>query len=104
VHRGELVRLKKALRAAAVSKSETRSLRGLDDHGLVHRCDGVAYAWVKLGVGEPRHRLLLHSTKHECLCECCEDRLLLRLEGHDWLRYPTCVNDGPTEAVTRSNI
>ena len=104
MHRRELVRLKKALCAAAVSKSKIRCLRGLDDHDFVHRRDGVPHPRVKLGICEPCYGLLIHSTKHETLCKGSEDRLLLRLEGHDWLRYPTCVDNGPSEAIARSNV
>jgi hypothetical protein len=104
VHRGELVRFKKALCAAAVPKNKIRCLRGLDDNDFVHRRDGVPHARIKLGICEPRHGLFVHSTEHEGLGHGSEDRLLLCLEGHDWLQYPACVDDGPSEAIARSYV
>lgn len=104
VHRRELVRFKKALCAAAVSKSKIRRLRGLDNHDFVHRRDGVSHPWIKLRICEPCYGLLMHSTKHETLRKGSEDWLLLSLEGHDWLRNPTCVDNSPSEAIARSNV
>jgi hypothetical protein len=81
-----------------------RRLRGLDDNGLVNRRNGVPHPWVKFRICEPRHRLLVHGTKHEGLGKGSEDRLLLCLEGNYWLRYTTSVDDGPSEAIVRSNV